>query len=95
MVAFPFRVCVYVWKITIKIQDYLPKYADFTPCHSLQSLESLTERCENALSLLGEALQAMDSEPMPDNIKVEGSIVDLLLCVCRQTNFTLWTFSGL
>lgn len=38
---------------------------------SLQSLESLTERCESALSLLGEALQAMDTEPMPDTIKVQ------------------------
>lgn len=37
-----------------------------------QSLESLTERCKGALCLLGEALQSMDSEPMPDNIKVQN-----------------------
>lgn len=37
---------------------------------SLQSLESLTERCESALSLLDEALQSMEAQPMPDNIKV-------------------------
>ena len=37
---------------------------------SYQSLESLTECCESALSLLGDALQTMDSEPLPDCIKV-------------------------
>lgn len=36
-----------------------------------QSLESLTERCKGALCLLGEALQSMESEPMPDTIKVQ------------------------
>ncbi|XP_074555474.1 rho guanine nucleotide exchange factor 40 [Halichoeres trimaculatus] len=40
------------------------------------SLESLTERCESALSLLGEALQSMDTEPMPDNIKAVPSSID-------------------
>lgn len=48
-----------------------------TDCNSAsflvaQSLESLTERCKGALCLLGEALQSMDSEPMPDNIKVQN-----------------------
>uniref|UniRef100_A0A8C1WZ18 Rho guanine nucleotide exchange factor (GEF) 40 n=1 Tax=Cyprinus carpio TaxID=7962 RepID=A0A8C1WZ18_CYPCA len=33
------------------------------------SLEQLTERCESALTLLGDALQSMDTEPLPDCIK--------------------------
>ncbi|XP_016110893.1 pleckstrin homology domain-containing family G member 4B-like isoform X2 [Sinocyclocheilus grahami] len=33
------------------------------------SLEQLTERCEIALTLLGDALQSMDTEPLPDCIK--------------------------
>lgn len=37
---------------------------------SPQSLEELTERCESALALLGDALQSMDTEPLPDCIKV-------------------------
>ncbi|XP_056156058.1 rho guanine nucleotide exchange factor 40 [Lampris incognitus] len=40
------------------------------------SLESLTERCESALSLLGEALQSMDAEPMPDMIKAVPLSID-------------------
>ncbi|KAM4612027.1 rho guanine nucleotide exchange factor 40 isoform 2-T2 [Polymixia lowei] len=40
------------------------------------SLESLTERCESALSLLGEALQSMDAEPMPDTIKAVPVSID-------------------
>ena len=40
---------------------------------SLQSLERLTERCESALSLLEDALQSMEKEPLPANIKVLGS----------------------
>ncbi|XP_069564043.1 uncharacterized protein KIAA1755 isoform X2 [Brachyistius frenatus] len=66
---------------TTVLQQYIDKQqlptemdGDFTHCHSdwlafRLSLESLTERCESALSLLGEALQSMDTEPMPDNIK--------------------------
>uniref|UniRef100_A0AAQ6IK27 Rho guanine nucleotide exchange factor (GEF) 40 n=1 Tax=Anabas testudineus TaxID=64144 RepID=A0AAQ6IK27_ANATE len=57
-------------------KQQLPKEmdGDFTHSHSdwlafRLSLESLTERCESALSLLGEALQSMDTEPLPDNIK--------------------------
>ncbi|XP_051921750.1 rho guanine nucleotide exchange factor 40 isoform X1 [Hippocampus zosterae] len=47
---------------------------EFSHCHSdwlsfRLSLESLTERCESALRLLGEALQSMDAEPTVDNIK--------------------------
>uniref|UniRef100_A0A3Q3E8A5 Rho guanine nucleotide exchange factor (GEF) 40 n=1 Tax=Labrus bergylta TaxID=56723 RepID=A0A3Q3E8A5_9LABR len=54
---------------------------DFTHCHSdwlvfRLSLESLTERCESALSLLGEALQSLDTEPMPDNIKAVPLSID-------------------
>ncbi|XP_056225168.1 rho guanine nucleotide exchange factor 40 [Seriola aureovittata] len=54
---------------------------EFTHCHSdwlafRLSLESLTERCESALSLLGEALQSMDTEPMPDNIKAVPLCID-------------------
>ncbi|XP_041635078.1 pleckstrin homology domain-containing family G member 4B [Cheilinus undulatus] len=54
---------------------------DFTHTHSdwlafRLSLESLTERCESALSLLGEALQSMDTEPMPDNIKAVPLSID-------------------
>lgn len=50
------------------------KVADRIPAYLLvaQSLESLTERCEGALHLLGEALQSMEAEPMPDNIKVHS-----------------------
>ncbi|KAK7910367.1 hypothetical protein WMY93_015051 [Mugilogobius chulae] len=33
------------------------------------SLESLTERCQSALQLLGEALQSMETQAMPNNIK--------------------------
>uniref|UniRef100_A0A672KXV2 Rho guanine nucleotide exchange factor 40-like n=1 Tax=Sinocyclocheilus grahami TaxID=75366 RepID=A0A672KXV2_SINGR len=33
------------------------------------SLEQLTERCESALTLLGDALQSMNTEPLPDCIK--------------------------
>ncbi|XP_051554972.1 rho guanine nucleotide exchange factor 40-like isoform X2 [Myxocyprinus asiaticus] len=33
------------------------------------SLEQLTERCDSALTLLGDALQSMDTEPLPDCIK--------------------------
>ncbi|XP_067256025.1 rho guanine nucleotide exchange factor 40 isoform X3 [Chanodichthys erythropterus] len=33
------------------------------------SLEQLTERCECALTLLGDALQSIDTEPLPDSIK--------------------------
>ncbi|KAF4110495.1 rho guanine nucleotide exchange factor 40 isoform X1 [Onychostoma macrolepis] len=33
------------------------------------SLEQLAERCESALTLLGDALQSMDTEPLPDCIK--------------------------
>ncbi|XP_073715706.1 rho guanine nucleotide exchange factor 40 isoform X1 [Misgurnus anguillicaudatus] len=33
------------------------------------SLEELTERCESALTLLGDALQSMDTQPLPDCIK--------------------------
>ncbi|XP_036439137.1 pleckstrin homology domain-containing family G member 4B [Colossoma macropomum] len=40
------------------------------------SLEQLTERCESALSLLGDALQSMDTEPLPDCIKSVPLSVD-------------------
>ncbi|KAI7813921.1 rho guanine nucleotide exchange factor 40 isoform X2 [Triplophysa rosa] len=47
---------------------------DFNHSHSdwlafRLSLEELTERCESALTLLGDALQSMDAEPLPDCIK--------------------------
>uniref|UniRef100_G3Q555 Rho guanine nucleotide exchange factor (GEF) 40 n=1 Tax=Gasterosteus aculeatus aculeatus TaxID=481459 RepID=G3Q555_GASAC len=47
---------------------------DFAHCHAdwlafRLSLESLTEHCEGAVALLGEALRSMDTEPMPDDIK--------------------------
>ncbi|XP_018518086.1 LOW QUALITY PROTEIN: rho guanine nucleotide exchange factor 40 [Lates calcarifer] len=70
------------------LQQYVDKQqlpeevdGDFTHCHSdwlafRISLESLTERCESALSLLGEALQSMDTEPMPDNIKAVPLSID-------------------
>ncbi|KAF1380779.1 hypothetical protein PFLUV_G00167520 [Perca fluviatilis] len=64
-------------------KQQLPKEmdGDFTHCHSdwlafRLSLESLTERCESALALLGEALQSMDTEPMPDNIKAVPLSID-------------------
>ncbi|KAM3857567.1 LOW QUALITY PROTEIN: rho guanine nucleotide exchange factor 40 [Diretmus argenteus] len=64
-------------------KQQLPKEmdGDFNHCHSewlafRLSLESLTERCESALSLLGEALQSMDAEPMPDTIKVVPLSID-------------------
>ncbi|XP_035473786.2 rho guanine nucleotide exchange factor 40 isoform X2 [Scophthalmus maximus] len=54
---------------------------DLVHCHSdwlafRLSLESLTERCESALRLLGEALRSLESEPMPDNIKVVPLSID-------------------
>ncbi|XP_017287541.1 pleckstrin homology domain-containing family G member 4B isoform X2 [Kryptolebias marmoratus] len=54
---------------------------DFSHCHSdwlafRLRLERLTECCESALSLLGEALQSMESEPMPDNIKAVPQSID-------------------
>ncbi|TKS93136.1 Rho guanine nucleotide exchange factor 40 [Collichthys lucidus] len=70
------------------LQQYVDKQqlpeemdGDFAHCHSdwlvfRLSLESLTERCESALSLLGEALQSMDAEPMPDNIKAVPLSID-------------------
>ncbi|XP_056613263.1 rho guanine nucleotide exchange factor 40 [Triplophysa dalaica] len=47
---------------------------DFNHSHSdwlafRLSLEELTERCESALTLLGDALRSMDTEPLPDCIK--------------------------
>ncbi|XP_008302208.1 pleckstrin homology domain-containing family G member 4B-like [Stegastes partitus] len=73
---------------TAVLQQYIDKQqlptdmdGDFSHCHSdwlafRLSLESLTERCESALSLLGEALQSMDAEPMPDNIKAVPQSID-------------------
>uniref|UniRef100_A0A3P8RKH4 Rho guanine nucleotide exchange factor (GEF) 40 n=1 Tax=Amphiprion percula TaxID=161767 RepID=A0A3P8RKH4_AMPPE len=73
---------------TAVLQQYIDKQqlpkdmdGDFTHCHSdwlafRLSLESLTERCESALSLLGEALESMDTEPMPDNIKAVPQSID-------------------
>ncbi|XP_028261575.1 rho guanine nucleotide exchange factor 40 [Parambassis ranga] len=70
------------------LQQYIDKQqlpkdldGDYTHCHSdwlafRLSLESLTERCESALSLLGEALQSLDTEPMPDNIKTVPQSID-------------------
>nr|XP_057923846.1 rho guanine nucleotide exchange factor 40 isoform X2 [Doryrhamphus excisus] len=54
---------------------------DFSHCHSdwlsfRLSLESLTERCESALLLLGNALQSMDTEPMLTNIKDVPASID-------------------
>ncbi|KAJ8261562.1 hypothetical protein GJAV_G00155760 [Gymnothorax javanicus] len=45
---------------------------DFQHCHSewlcyRLSLERLTERCDSALSLLDEAMQRLNTEPLPDN----------------------------
>ncbi|XP_037531306.1 uncharacterized protein KIAA1755 [Nematolebias whitei] len=57
-------------------QQQLPKElnGDFSHCHAdwlafRLRLERLTECCESTLSLLEEALQAMETEPIPDNIK--------------------------
>ncbi|KAM6909462.1 LOW QUALITY PROTEIN: rho guanine nucleotide exchange factor 40 [Xenentodon cancila] len=73
---------------TAVLQQYVDKQqllrgldGDFSHRHSdwlafRLSLESLTERCESALSLLGEALQAMESEPVPDNIKAVPQSID-------------------
>uniref|UniRef100_A0A673CEW3 Rho guanine nucleotide exchange factor (GEF) 40 n=2 Tax=Sphaeramia orbicularis TaxID=375764 RepID=A0A673CEW3_9TELE len=72
---------IHVVRGTGILQQYVDKQqlptemdGDFSHCHTdwlsfRLSLESLTERCESALSLLGEALQSMDAEPMPDNIQ--------------------------
>ncbi|XP_062371994.1 pleckstrin homology domain-containing family G member 4B [Sardina pilchardus] len=40
------------------------------------SLERLTERCESALSLLEDALQSMEKEPLPASIKTVTASVD-------------------
>ncbi|XP_068612059.1 rho guanine nucleotide exchange factor 40 [Brachionichthys hirsutus] len=79
---------VHVVRGTSVLQQYVDKQqlpqemdGDFAHCHSdwllfRLSLESLTERCESALSLLGEALQSMDSEPLPDDIKTVPLSID-------------------
>lgn len=51
-------------------------------CFSPQSLEELTERCESALTLLGDALRSMDTEPLPDCIKVPQH---LQIAVCLSS----------
>ncbi|XP_051580200.1 pleckstrin homology domain-containing family G member 4B-like isoform X1 [Myxocyprinus asiaticus] len=57
-------------------KQHLPREMDGDFNHSQvdwlafrMSLEQLTERCDSALTLLGDALQSMDSEPLPDCIK--------------------------
>ncbi|XP_047450939.1 rho guanine nucleotide exchange factor 40 isoform X2 [Mugil cephalus] len=79
---------VHVVRGTGVLQQYIDKQqlpkeidGDFTHCHSdwltfRLSLESLTERCESALSLLGEALQSMETEPLPDTIKAVPQGID-------------------
>ncbi|XP_067435209.1 rho guanine nucleotide exchange factor 40 isoform X1 [Thunnus thynnus] len=79
---------VHMVRGTVVLQQYVDKQqlpkemdGDFTHCHSdwlafRLSLESLTERCESALSLLGDTLQSMDTEPMPDNIKAVPLSID-------------------
>uniref|UniRef100_UPI003AAACA2C rho guanine nucleotide exchange factor 40 n=1 Tax=Centroberyx gerrardi TaxID=166262 RepID=UPI003AAACA2C len=79
---------VHLVRGTAVLQQYVDKQqlpkeldGDFSHSHSdwlafRLSLESLTERCESALSLLGEALQSMDAEPMPDNIKAVPLSID-------------------
>ncbi|KAM4565108.1 rho guanine nucleotide exchange factor 40 [Fundulus diaphanus] len=61
----------------------LPKEldGDFSHSHSdwlafRLRLEKLTERCESALSLLGEALQSMEREEMPNDIKAVPQSID-------------------
>uniref|UniRef100_A0A3B3W051 Rho guanine nucleotide exchange factor (GEF) 40 n=1 Tax=Poecilia latipinna TaxID=48699 RepID=A0A3B3W051_9TELE len=61
----------------------LPKQldGDFSHTHSdwltfRLRLEKLTERCESALSLLGEALQSMEMEEMPNDIKAVPESID-------------------
>ncbi|CAG5929478.1 unnamed protein product [Menidia menidia] len=54
---------------------------DFSHCHSdwltfRLSLESLTVRCESALSLLAEAQQAMETEPLPADIQAVPESID-------------------
>uniref|UniRef100_A0A096MGB3 Rho guanine nucleotide exchange factor (GEF) 40 n=1 Tax=Poecilia formosa TaxID=48698 RepID=A0A096MGB3_POEFO len=48
----------------------------FTHLPPKQRLEKLTERCESALSLLGEALQSMEMEEMPNDIKAVPESID-------------------
>ncbi|XP_055012437.1 LOW QUALITY PROTEIN: rho guanine nucleotide exchange factor 40 [Boleophthalmus pectinirostris] len=72
---------VHTVKGTSVLQQYVDKQqllkeldGDFSHNHSdwlsfRLSLESLTERCESALELLGEALQSMETQQMPNNIK--------------------------
>ncbi|XP_031706733.1 pleckstrin homology domain-containing family G member 4B isoform X2 [Anarrhichthys ocellatus] len=73
---------------TAVLQQYVDKQqlpkemdGDFPHCHSdwlafRLSLESLTEHCESAIALLGEALRSMDTEPMPDDIKAVPLSID-------------------
>ncbi|XP_061664881.1 rho guanine nucleotide exchange factor 40 isoform X10 [Syngnathoides biaculeatus] len=70
---------------------------DFSHCHSdwlsfRMSLENLTQRCESALLLLGEAMQSMDAEPTADDIKEVPASADKhrrlmagVLADCRLT----------
>ncbi|XP_037335705.2 rho guanine nucleotide exchange factor 40 [Pungitius pungitius] len=79
---------VHVVRGTAVLQQHVDKQqlpqemdGDFAHCHSdwlafRLSLESLTEHCESAVALLGEALRSMDTEPMPDDIKAVPLSID-------------------
>ncbi|MEQ2272218.1 hypothetical protein XENORESO_016862, partial [Xenotaenia resolanae] len=79
---------IHVVRGTGVLQQYvdrqqLPKEldGDFSHSHSdwlafRLRLEKLTERCESALSLLGEALQSMEKEEMPNDIKAVPQSID-------------------
>lgn len=64
-------------------------YYEYELLSSTQSLENLTERCESALSLLGEALQSMDTEPLPDNIKVQKVFMVFFHSVSKQMHISV------
>ncbi|XP_026878671.2 rho guanine nucleotide exchange factor 40 isoform X3 [Electrophorus electricus] len=79
---------VHLVKGTGVLQQYVDRHqltkeldGDFEHSHTdwlgfRLSLEQLRERCESALHLLGEALQSMDTEPLPDCIKAIPLSVD-------------------
>ncbi|XP_076868210.1 rho guanine nucleotide exchange factor 40 [Brachyhypopomus gauderio] len=79
---------VHLVRGTVVLQQYVDRHqlttqldGDFQHSHIdwlafRLSLEQLTERCESALSLLGEALQSMDTVPLPDCIKSVPLSVD-------------------
>uniref|UniRef100_A0A087YBG1 Rho guanine nucleotide exchange factor (GEF) 40 n=1 Tax=Poecilia formosa TaxID=48698 RepID=A0A087YBG1_POEFO len=91
-----FTHCKFLYESRV-LQQYvdsqqLPKQldGDFSHTHSdwltfRLRLEKLTERCESALSLLGEALQSMEMEAVPESIDKHKQLMASVLADQRLT----------